>query len=75
MPSLKLFCGNINCRQGPKVACDRLSWHLFWTLLYDDKTEILLIVTQKQLSKVPINRIKVGEADVAPVTTARYLGT
>ena len=38
-------------------------------MLNDDKTEILLIGTQKQLLKVFINRIKVGKAGVAPVRT------
>lgn len=41
----------------------------------DEETEFLLIGTQKQLSKVSIKSIKVGKADVTPVTTARNLGT
>ena len=36
-------------------------------MLNDDKTEIILISTQKQLSKVSINCIKGREKDVTPV--------
>ena len=36
-------------------------------MLNDDKTEIMLISTQKQLSKVSIDCIKGREKDVTPV--------
>ena len=39
--------------------------------LNDDKTEFLLIGSRQQLAKVSINSIKVGEADVAPVSASR----
>ena len=42
--------------------------------LNDEKTEFLLVGSRQQLAKVSINSIKVGEADVAPVSSARNLG-
>ena len=42
--------------------------------LNDEKTEFLLVGSGQQLAKVSINSIKVGEADVAPVWSARNLG-
>ena len=44
-------------------------------MLTDDKTEFLIIGTRQQLSKVSIQRIKVGQAEVSPVFSARNLGT
>ena len=41
--------------------------------LNDGKTEFLLIGSRKQLAKVTINSIKVGDADIAPVSSARNL--
>ena len=40
-------------------------------MLNDDKEEFLVIGTSKQLSKVSISSIRVGEVDVAPVPSAR----
>ena len=42
--------------------------------LNDEKTEFLLVGSRQQLAKVSINSIPVGEADVAPVSSARNLG-
>ena len=39
-----------------------------------EKTEFLLVGSRQQLAKVSINGIKVCEADVAPVSSARNLG-
>ena len=44
-------------------------------MLNDDKTEFLIIGTRQQLSKVSIQSIKVGQAEVSPVFSARNLGT
>ena len=43
--------------------------------LNDGKTEFLLIDSRQQLAKVSIDSIKVGDADIAPVLSARNLGT
>ena len=43
--------------------------------LRDEKTEVLLVASRQQLAKVSINSINVGEDDVAPVSSARSLGT
>ena len=43
--------------------------------LNDGKTEFLLIGSRQQLAKVSIDSIKVGDADIAPVLSARNLGT
>ena len=44
-------------------------------MLNDDKTEFLVIGTSKQLSKVSVNSIRVGEVDVIPVHSAKNLGS
>ena len=44
-------------------------------MLNDDKTEFLIIGTRQQLSKVSIQSINVGQAEVSPVVSARNLGT
>ena len=44
-------------------------------MLNDDKTKFLIIGTRQQLSKVSIQSIKVGQAEVSPVFSARNLGT
>ena len=44
-------------------------------MLNDDKTEFLIIGTRQQLSKVSIQRIKIGQTEVSPVASARNLGT
>ena len=44
-------------------------------MLNDDKTEILLIGTPKELAKTSIESIKVGEVDVTLINTAHNLGT
>ena len=43
--------------------------------LNDNKTEVMLIGTKQQLSKVNINSLTVASIDIAPVTVARNLGT
>jgi hypothetical protein len=43
--------------------------------LNNGKTEFLLIGSRQQLAKVSIDSIKVGDADIAPVSSARNLGT
>ena len=40
-------------------------------MLNDDKTEFLIIGTRQQLSKVSIQSIKVGQAEVSPVVSVR----
>ena len=59
-----------------KCICDVRAWmredHL---MLNDDKTEFLIIGTGQQLSKVSIQSIKVGQAEVSSVVSARNLGT
>jgi hypothetical protein len=42
--------------------------------LNDDKTELLLIGTKKQLNKVNIDSIAVGSTDVVPTSSVRNLG-
>ena len=44
-------------------------------MLKDDKTDVLLIGTLKQLAKTSIESIKVGEDDVKLVNTVSNLGT
>ena len=44
-------------------------------MLNDDKTEFLVIGTSKQLSKVSVSRIWVGDVDVIPVYSAKNLGS
>ena len=43
--------------------------------LNENKTEVMLIGTKQQLSKVNIDSLTVGSIDIAPVTVARNLGT
>ena len=44
-------------------------------MLNDDKIEFLIIGTRQQLSNFSIQTIKVGQAEVSPVVSARNLGT
>ena len=44
-------------------------------MLNDDKTEFLVIETSKQLSKVSVSSIRVGDVDVIPVHSAKSLGS
>ncbi|XP_068680545.1 uncharacterized protein [Montipora foliosa] len=44
-------------------------------MLNDDKTEFLVIGTRKQLSKVSVSSIRVGDVDVMPVHSAKNLGS
>ena len=41
----------------------------------DTKTEFLIIGTRQQLSKVTIDSIEVGDADIKPVQEVRNLGS
>ena len=43
-------------------------------MLNDDKTEFVILSTKQQLTKVNINNIKVGPANVSPVPVVRNLG-
>ena len=43
--------------------------------LNDSKTEFLIIGTERQLSTMSVNKIKVGHSEVAPVSSMRNLGT
>ena len=43
--------------------------------LNDGKTKFLLIGSRQQLAKVSIDSIKVGDADIESVSTAKNLGT
>ena len=59
-----------------KCICDVRAWMTEDQLmLSDDKTEFLIIGTRQQLSKVSIQSINVGQAEVSPVVSARNLGT
>ena len=44
-------------------------------MLNDDKTEFLVIGMSKQLSKVSVSSIRVGDVDVIPVHSAKNLGS
>ena len=44
-------------------------------MLNDDKTEFLVIGTSKQLTKVSVSGIRVGDVDVNPVYSAKNLGS
>ena len=44
-------------------------------MLNDDKTEFLILGTKQQLPKVNIDSIKVGCANVSPVSVVRNLGS
>ena len=43
-------------------------------MLNDDKTEFLIIGMERQLSRVFIDKIKIGQAEVSPVSSVRNLG-
>ena len=59
-----------------KCICDVRAWiREDQLMLNDDKTEFLIIGTRQQLSKVSIQSIKVGQAEVSSVVSARNLGT
>ena len=44
-------------------------------MLHDDKTEFLFIGTERQLWRVSVDKIKVGQAEVTPVSSVHNLGT
>ena len=44
-------------------------------MLNDDKTEFLIIGTERQLSRVSVDKIKIGQAEVSPVSSVGTLGT
>lgn len=44
-------------------------------MLNDDKTKFLVMGTSKQLSKVSVSGIRVGDVHVIPVYSARDLGS
>ena len=55
-----------------KCICDVRAWmREDQLMLNDDKTEFLIIGTGRQLSKVSIQSIKVGQAEVFAVVSAR----
>ena len=59
-----------------KCICDVRAWmREDQLMLNDDKTEFLIIGTRQQLSKVSIQSINVGQAEVSSVVSARNLGT
>ena len=39
------------------------------------ETEFLIIDTERQLSKVSVDKIKIGQAEVSPASSVRNLGT
>ena len=43
--------------------------------LNDSKTEFLIIGTERYLSKVSVDKIKVGQSELAPVSSVQNLGT
>ena len=59
-----------------RCIADVRSWMINDKLmLNDDKTEFLVIGTSKQLSKVSVSSIRVGDVDVIPVYSAKNLGS
>ncbi|KAL9964789.1 hypothetical protein ACROYT_G028474 [Oculina patagonica] len=59
-----------------KCIADVRSWTINDKLmLNDEKTEFLVIGTSKQLSKVSVSSIRVGDVDVIPVYSAKNLGS
>ena len=59
-----------------KCIADVRSWMINDKLmLNDDKTESLVIGTNKQLSNVSVSSIRVGDVDVIPVYSAKNLGS
>ena len=44
-------------------------------MLNDDKTKFLVIGTSKQLSKVFVSSIRIGDVDVIPIHSAKNLGS
>ena len=59
-----------------KCICDVRAWmREDQLMLNDDKTEFLIIGTRQQLSKVSIQSINVGQAEVSSVVSARNLDT
>ena len=44
-------------------------------LINDDKTEFLLVGTRKQLTKVSIDAVRVGDYNISPSPSVRNLGT
>ena len=44
-------------------------------MLNTSKTRFIIIETRKQLDKVKIDHIRVGNCDIKPATSARNLGT
>ena len=59
-----------------KCIADVRSWMINDKLmLNDDKTESLVIGTNKQLSNVSVSSIRVGDVDVIPVYSAKHLGS
>ena len=58
-----------------KCIADVRSWMINDKLmLNDDKTELLVIGTSKQLSEVSVSGIRVGDVDIIPVYSAKNLG-
>ena len=41
----------------------------------EDKTEFLIIGMERQLSRVSIDKIKISQAEVSPISSVRNLGT
>ena len=59
-----------------KCIADVRSWMINDKLmLNDDKTESLVIGTNKQLSNVSVSSIRLGDVDVIPVYSAKNLGS
>ncbi|XP_068717227.1 uncharacterized protein [Montipora capricornis] len=55
---------------------DVRSWMINeWLMLNDEKTEFLVIGKRKQLSKVSVSSIRVGDVDVVPAHSAKNLGS
>ena len=43
-------------------------------MLNDDKTEFLIIGSERQLSKVSVDKIKIGQAEVSPASGSAQFG-
>ena len=68
---LKLY---LPCRS-VSVMSEHGAWREDQLIFNDDKTEFLIIGTRQRLSKVSIQSINVGQAEVSSVVSARNLGT
>ena len=69
----KLFYAiNLFIEQCTLLRLAKLFESITWSIFY---SEFLIIGTERQLSKVSVDKIKIGQAEVSPVSSVRNLGT